>query len=157
MWDFKEAEKKEREARIAWLKEHAPGFDAMIHGLDIDHASHSLIVAAGVILRRAYTGAYNEQLVAELRETIHCSIQADLTKKPMKLGEKIGPEHEETQKWRYLAALHAHRAAVILADHVGLAEKITKALIDISDWHFAESVLWAAYNAAVEDNCGDDD
>jgi hypothetical protein len=152
MWDFKETEKKEREARIAWLKEHAPGFEDMIHGLDIGHASHSLIVAAGVLLMKVST----EQMVNELRETIFCETQARLTRKPMKLFNK-GYENEESQKWAYLAALHAHRAVMILANNlVEKRERIINALIGMRDYYVAESVLGTAHAATIDWYADDD-
>jgi len=64
----------------------------------------------------------------------------------------------QSQKWAYLAALHAHRAAMILADRAeAKTAKIVKAITEVGDWNAAESVLRAAYNAAADDGWSEDD
>jgi len=117
----------------------------------LDEVPYGLLAAASAILHEYE----DEEIMGELKNVVHWTIQAKRTNKPMKLLQKV--DNSVSQKWRYLAAIGAYRVAMRIASISPEGEEIIKALIANNRYDDAESILCSAINAADKDYDDDPD
>jgi len=88
------------------------------------------------------------ELWGELRECLHCAVQAKRIRNPIVIGR--GVDHEWS-KWNYLSSLRAHRAVMILASRIEeRGNAIIKSVTKVTDWNVAPSILQYAFEAATK-------
>jgi hypothetical protein len=135
---------------LEWIKS-AYRFNDLVEEHCLDELPYGLIAEASAILHRFHDDA----MLEDLKAVVYCISQAQRTKKPMRLLEKV--DNSESAKWTWFAALKAHRVAMRIASLSGRETAVVESLLKSDQYYIAESVIAIAFDAATKTDCDCED